>query len=138
MQLLLPLFYSFLAFRHPLSLVANPPGGASSSSTPTQQHGGLRSKSYNGCTTKVVKADKRVVGGKVEFTSIEAVYVDLKPGTANVNYVLAYIQNLWGSEYVIVSNDGLQIQDSSATKGQFFIIMLDSYRVLCNPCNAIE
>ncbi len=27
------------------------------------------------------------------------------------------IQKIWGAEYIIVSNDGLEIVDTSATKG---------------------
>lgn len=77
---------------------------------------------YNMCTTKVVKAEKRMVGGKVEFTALGVMYVELKPSTANVNYIQSYIQKTWGSQYVIVSNDGLQIQDTSATRGQSFIV----------------
>lgn len=79
-------------FRLPLSLVANSTGDqASGSGSPTPpQHApkGLGNKMYNVCTTKVVRAEKRVgAGGKVEFMAHEAAYVELKPSTANATYI---------------------------------------------------
>ena len=117
----------FFPPRLPLSLVAgsSSSGGAgssssSSSSTSTPHTSkGLGNKVYNMCTTKVVKAEKLMVGGKAEFTALEVMYVELKASTANVNYIQSYVQKIWGPQYVIVSNDGLQIQDTSATRGQF-------------------
>ena len=43
--------------------------------------------------------------------------MDLKPSTANVLHVQSGVQKKWGDDYVIVSNDGLRICDSSATRG---------------------
>lgn len=91
---------------------------------------------YNMCTTKVVKAEmKHVSGGKVEFISEEILYVELKPSTANVNYIQSYIQKTWGSQYIIVSNDGLQIRDSSGTRGQFHSYMQVKLVVQCMSAN---
>ncbi len=74
---------------------------------------------YNSCTTKIVKAEKKhSATGKIEFHQYEATYIDLKPSTANINYVQSCVQKMWGLEYTVVSNDGLQICDSSATRGK--------------------
>ena len=69
------------------------------------------------CITKVMKAEKRLHGGKVEFSPLEVAHVELKPSTANVLYIQSYIQKKWGEDYTIVGNDGLKICDSSATRG---------------------
>ena len=74
-------------------------------------------KGYNSCTTKVVKAEKRVVSGKVEFTALEVAYIDLNPATATILHVETCVQQKWGEDFVVVSNDGLRICDSSATRG---------------------
>ena len=83
----------------------------------------MGSKIYNACTTKVVRADKKIgQGGKIEFIPHEVAYVELKPSTATVTYIQAYIQKMWGADYKIVSNDGLQIWDSAATRGNLRLI----------------
>ena len=71
---------------------------------------------YNACTTKIMRADKKIsAGGKIEH---EVIYVELKPSTANLTYIQSQIQKIWGNEYIVVSNDGLQIHDSPATRGK--------------------
>ncbi len=80
--------------RIPLSLTA--------SSTPDEREAGLPgpstkgltgSKFYNACTTKVVRADKKIgQGGKVGFMPHEVAYVELKPSTATVTYIQTYVQ----------------------------------------------
>ena len=74
-----------------------------------------------------MKAEKKVLtGGKIEFHSLEVTYVDLKPSTANVLYVQSCVQKKWGDDYVIVSNDGLRICDSSATRGMLNTVLFTS------------
>lgn len=105
-------------YRTHLSLSSSSAGNqAPGPSSATMLPKGLSNKAYNLCTTKIVKAEKKMSGGKVEFIAQEATYVELKPATANVKYILNYIQKIWGPDYIIVSNDGLQIHDCPATKG---------------------
>ncbi len=110
-----------LVIRVPLTFVSNPSGdqaGSGSSSTPCRSIKGLGNKMYNCCTIKVVRAKKEIsTGGKIEFYPYEATYLDLKPSTANASFIRSEIQKIWGAEYIIVSNYGLEIVDTSATKG---------------------
>ena len=67
---------------------------------------------------KVVQAKlKRTRSGKPEFTTLNVVYIDVTDSTANVNYVRNAVQNKWGSDHLIVSAEGLPIEDSSGTQG---------------------
>lgn len=81
------------------------------------------SKKYNSCNIKIVKAEKTVSAGKTDFIPSEVTYIELTPSNANVDYVQSCVRSKWGEAYVIVSNDGLPIGDSSATRGMnhFFI-----------------
>jgi len=70
------------------------------------------------CRVRIFRAEKKYLGGgKVEFNTNEVVYVDLKHSTANVSYVQSFIQDLWGPQYFVVSNDGLPISDTAVTRG---------------------
>ena len=90
------------------------PAGPSSSTSPSYKGlGGQRN-----CTIKVVQAEKNITPtGKLEFISIDKMYIDLTPSIANIDYVQSEVQSNWGEEYVVVSNDGLKISDSAATRG---------------------
>lgn len=60
---------------------------------------------------------KKTKSGKAEFSAIVSTYVDITEATANVTYLSHAIQNKWGSDHVIVSSDGLPIDDCSGTQG---------------------
>ena len=67
---------------------------------------------------KVVKATmKTAIGGKAEFTPQTQTFVDVTESTANVIYITTAVQRKWGSQYVLVTSDGLQIEDGSGTQG---------------------
>ena len=71
-----------------------------------------------GSNVKVVKAKmSKLHNGKVEFEKLEQTHVSLDDCTANVNTVTCAIQSKWGSEYVVVTGDGLEVDDSSDTQG---------------------
>lgn len=110
----------FTLFRLPLTFMASSgKDQAATSSTPCRAKG-LGNKMYNNCTIKVVRAKKEVnAGGKIEFLPYEATYLELKPSTANASYIQSQVQKIWGAEYSIVSNDGLEIADTSATRGKY-------------------
>ena len=61
-------------------------------------------------------------GKKPEFETTGQMYVDLTDATANITHIRGKIQEQWGAEYTIVSNEGLEIEDSSATQGQWLAI----------------
>ena len=70
-------------------------------------------------SVKVVQAGfKRLISGRPEFTPQNQTFVDLTEATANVNYVTSVIQRKWGLEFVMVTSDGLKIDDSSGTQGK--------------------
>ena len=77
-------------------------------------------RASEGCA-RIFRAEKKCSGlaGKFEFVTneVEVVYVDLKPSTANISYVQSFVQELWGPQYIVVSNDGLPISDTAATRG---------------------
>lgn len=63
---------------------------------------------------QVVQATlKKSLSGKVDFTSENQTYVTVTEGTANLDYVSQAIQQKWGSQYVLVTSDGLKLNDST-------------------------
>ena len=68
---------------------------------------------------KVVQASIRYLSnGKVEFSAMSQTHVDVTDATANVNFVNSAVQRKWGPEFVIVTSDGLKLEDSSGTQGK--------------------
>ena len=47
----------------------------------------------------------------------EQLYVCLTEATANVNYVLHTVQRRWGADQVLVTADGLKVDDCAGTEG---------------------
>lgn len=97
----------------------------STSSGSAIQHQPAPGRKRTSISVKVVQAGfKRQSGGRPEFTPQNQTFVDLTEATANVNYVTSVIQRRWGTEYVMVTSDGLKIDDSSGTQGTCGIISL--------------
>ena len=46
-------------------------------------------------------------------------YIDIGESTANLDYILTVVQRKWGGDIVIVTKNGLILEDSSATQGLF-------------------
>ena len=47
-------------------------------------------------------------------------FVDVTEATmANVNYITAAVQHRWGPDHSLVTSDGLQLDDSSGTQGEY-------------------
>ena len=55
--------------------------------------------------------------GKPTFESIDVFYVDIDEATSNVPSLLKAVQEEYGDNYVLLTNDGLMIKDSPATRG---------------------
>ena len=58
----------------------------------------------------------KLPNGKVKFNSESQTFVKITEATANVPFISNAMQRSWGEKYMLVSNDGLEIQDSSAHK----------------------
>ena len=113
------IFILFHCFRIPHNLSATESAGPSTSST-TKYKGGLSLKSYSSCTIRVVQATKsKTATGKVEFESLDTIHLNLTTSTANTTHINTQVQKKWGAGYIIVSNDGLPIGDSTATRGMY-------------------
>ena len=70
---------------------------------------------------KIIQASvKRLANGKLEFMPHNQTFVDVTETTANVNYVTAAVQRKWGSDYNLVTSDGLKVDDSSGTHGKYY------------------
>jgi len=71
------------------------------------------------CTVKVIQASmKRMPNGKCEFSQMGQVFVDCNESSANANYIRSVVQSKWGTQYILVTGDGLEIEDSSGTQGR--------------------
>ena len=66
---------------------------------------------------KVIKADVHRIGKKIEFQCQSQTFIELVDSTANVEHILSVIQRRWGSDYTLVTQDGLQLEESPATQG---------------------
>lgn len=60
---------------------------------------------------------KRLSSGKCKFSHLGQTFVDVTKSTANVNYIRNVVQKRWGYNYILVTADGLEIEDSSGTQG---------------------
>ena len=73
---------------------------------------------------KIVKATmKPGANRRPDFTPLTQTFVDVTESTANTNYILNAVQRKWGAQYVIVTSDGLQIEDGSGTQGALKIVL---------------
>ena len=76
------------------------------------------SRKAQSTNVKIVQASmKRLPNGKMEFMAQNQTFVDVTEVTANLHYVSSAIQRKWGPEYVLVTSDGLKLDDSSGTQG---------------------
>ena len=76
------------------------------------------SRKAQSANVKIVQATmKRLSNGRMEFMAQNQTFVDVTDTTANLHYVSSAIQRKWGSEYVVVTSDGLKLDDSSGTQG---------------------
>ena len=67
---------------------------------------------------KIIQAKMKKMGSsRPEFTVLSQHYISINEITANVTYILAAVRERWGSSYVIVTGDGLRVEDSSGTQG---------------------
>lgn len=95
-----------------ISSLANEPSTSGTQSVPAMR----KTQSIN---VKIIQASvKRLANGKLEFMAHNQTFVDVTEATANVNYVSLAVQRKWGSDYNLVTSDGLKLDDSSGTHGK--------------------
>ena len=63
---------------------------------------------------KVHKKNKK----KLDFEVQSATHFDITDSTANVACILDCVKRKWGEDYVIVTSDGIEIEDSPSTQGK--------------------
>ena len=69
-------------------------------------------------TVKIIHAKiDRSRTRKVKFTQEAQMHLDITESTVNVQYVLNEVQQRWGDQYVLVTIDGLELEDCERTKG---------------------
>ena len=92
------------------------PGPSSSSrfSQPTYSH----PKKDGRCNVKIVQAEMSLdESRKPVFDKLGQVFIDVTETTANITYITSFIQQKFGLDHVIVTGDGLKIEDSPGTQG---------------------
>ena len=68
--------------------------------------------------SKVVQAHfTKMPWGKFDFTKIGQTFIDVHESTANVDYITSIVQRKWGQGHILVTGDGLPIEESSSTQG---------------------
>ena len=82
---------------------------------------------------KIVKATM-VRSGVKRKPKFQQIYVELVESTANLEHVLNIVQNRWGAHFVLVTSDGLQLEESSATQGVYgrIIFSIRSINFICS------
>ena len=68
---------------------------------------------------KIVKAKVKKGGNrkKPEFLPISQTYVEVTESTATLDHILNMVKRRWGDQYVLVTSDCIQLEDSPATQG---------------------
>ncbi|MDA8009024.1 MAG: hypothetical protein MPK75_04815 [Alphaproteobacteria bacterium] len=61
--------------------------------------------------------------GKPTFSTLGQTFVEVTEATANVTFIKHAIQQKWGSEYTLVTADGLELEDCSGTQGKHHSLM---------------
>ena len=56
---------------------------------------------------------KKLLSEQMEFKSENQTYVTVTEETANLDYVSQAVQRKWGSHYVLVTSDGLKLDNSA-------------------------
>lgn len=78
------------------------------------------SKSNKAFQIKVIRATISIFGpgGRPVFHKHrESLIISMRKTNCNIRHVLSETQKEWGSKYVVVTTDGLEIRDSSGTQG---------------------
>ncbi len=66
---------------------------------------------------KIIQAIFQKTLSRPEFTPANQAFITVNETTANVDYITDAIHRRWGADSVLVTGDGLRIEDSSGTQG---------------------
>lgn len=72
-------------------------------------------------TSRLQASLKWLSNGKPEFKHLGQLFVDITEATANVHYIKGVVQKKWGADHIIVTADGLQLDDSPGTQGMPYL-----------------
>ena len=99
---------------------SNSANGSSSSYAGFSSVVAKRKSSDGSFSVKIVQArmTKSKAGGKIEFQRTGQAYVVTTERQASVDYILRECQSQFGDGHVLVTSDGLEINDSPGTRGQ--------------------
>ena len=100
------------------SISSTPLPGSAAGHGPPIFRSVVASKKAPASLIKIMKAKMSVTrkGGKPEFQCTGQMYVELTDSTANIGQVCEYVRGQWGSDYTVVSTEGVEIEDSLATQ----------------------
>ena len=56
-------------------------------------------------------------GRKVNFKPVHQTFIELVETTANVDHILGVVQRKWGTNFILVTQDGLKLEDAPGTQG---------------------
>ena len=101
------------------SATQTPHGQHSSSSSSPFFHSIIAPKRIPSFNLKVVKAKMHRNGRKIEFQPVHQTFIELVDSTTNVEHILAIIRRRWGPDYILVTQDGLPLEDAPATQGDY-------------------
>ena len=98
---------------------SNPPPPAFKSVIPKQ------SKETALANIKIIRAKMESSRtGKIEFTQEAQMHLDISESTANVKHILEEVQQRWGEQYMLVTVDGLELEDCEGTRGKQVLLQL--------------
>lgn len=92
----------------------------------------VNKKNSNGTTMNLRVYQGKIIkksNGRSELERIGQTFITINESTANVPYLTHHVKLKWGHSYVLVTNDGIRIEDSSGTQGE---LMKDLHRVWPN------
>lgn len=75
-----------------------------------------RGPSFN---LKIIKAKMIRTGKKVEFKPVHQTFIELVEATANVDHILGVVQRKWGANFILVTQDGLRLEEAPGTQGMY-------------------
>lgn len=63
-------------------------------------------------------------GRKVEFKPVHQTFIELVEATANVDHILGVVQRKWGTNFILVTQDGLKLEDAPGTQGTSHLMLV--------------
>ena len=74
----------------------------------------IRSPLFN---LKIIKTTVIKTGKKVEFKPVHQTFIELVEDTVNVDHILDVVQRKWGTNHILVTQDGLKLEEAPGTQG---------------------